>query len=56
MLPTWVLGLFNQYKLITGQRRSSGKALWWPVMPQEGKETANRCPCWFPGDWGELVS
>lgn len=36
----WVLGIFNQYKLVRGQTRISGK--------QEEEKTSNRCPCLLP--------
>ena len=44
MLPTWVLGPFNQQKLLRGQMRNSGKALLGLMLQHEGVRTRNRFP------------
>ena len=38
LLPTRVLGLFNQYKLIRGWRSNSGKVLLGSLLQQEGSK------------------
>lgn len=49
MLPTWILGLFNQYKLPRDRKRKSGRALLGLGLQNDG-ETSNRCTCCsFPG-------
>ena len=66
MLPTRVLGLLNQQKLIGGQASNSGKALLGPLLQQEGAKTSNSFPCSLPegqragslyavrcGSWGQ---
>ena len=53
-LPTQVLGLLNQQKLIRGQMRNSGKALLGLLLQQEGEKTNNRFPYSLPEE-GELV-
>lgn len=46
LLPTRVLGLPDQLKLIRGQRaRNSDKALLRPLLQQEGVNTSKRFPC-----------
>ena len=45
MLPTRVLGLVNQQKLIRGQTRNSGKALLGYLLQQGAERTNNRLPC-----------
>ena len=42
----WVLGLFNEQKLIRSQMWSLGKAVLGSVL-QQGVKTCNRCPCSF---------
>lgn len=43
----WVLGHFNQQKVIRGQMRNAGKGLLGLglVLQQKGVKTSNRCPC-----------
>ena len=48
LLLNQVLVLFNQYKLITGQMRDSGKALLGLMLQHEGAKTRNTCPCLLP--------
>ena len=45
LLPSRVLGLFNQWKLISGPTRNSGKTSLGLVLQHEGAKTSNRCPC-----------
>ena len=52
LLPTRVLSLLNQQKLIRGQTGNSGKALLGPLLQQEGAKTSNRFPCSLPGGRG----
>ena len=44
LLPTRVLGLLNQYKLIRGWRSNSGKALLGPLLQQEGSKNKQQVP------------
>ena len=54
MLPTKTLCLLNQYKLIEGQTRNSGKALLGPLLQQQGVRTINTFPCLLtPWAWRE---
>ena len=48
LLPTRVVGLFHQQKLIRKQTRSSGKALLGPLLKQRGVRTGNSFPCLLP--------
>ena len=56
-LPTQILGLFSEQKLIRGQTRNSRKALLGLMLQHKGAETNNRLPCLLPeaGVGGELV-
>ena len=45
LLPTRVLGLLNQQKLIRSQTGNSSKALLGPLLQQEGVRTSNRFSC-----------
>ena len=44
LLPTRVLGLFNQYKLIRGWRSNSGKVLLGSLLQQEGSKNKQQVP------------
>lgn len=56
LLPTWILDRLNQYKLIRGQTRNSGKALLRFVLQPKEVRTSSRWPCWLPKVRGlELV-
>ena len=49
LLPTRVLGLLNQQKLIRGQQRNPGKALLGPVLQQgDWEQTTRSLVCSFP--------
>ena len=58
LLPTRVLELLNQQKLVRGQMRNSGKSLLGLVLEHEEAKTGNRCPCLLPelGRVGESSS
>ena len=50
----WVLGHFNQQKVIRGQMRNAGKASLGLglVLQQKEVKTSNRCPCLLPEGGG----
>lgn len=45
LLLTWIPGLFNQQKLITGQRRNLGKVSGGTRAVAQGIKTSNSFPC-----------
>ena len=55
-LPTRVLNLCNQSKLIRGRTRNSGKALLGPLFQQRGVRTSNVFPCSVPKGGGRAGS
>ena len=57
LLLSRVLGHLNQYKLIRGQTRNSGKALLKPLLKQQGVRTNNELPCLLPlwGGWASSL-